>query len=522
MQYVVDKELYLIMLTITCLSLALLGLTLNSISLNVYANYVGILKWGFQGTGNGQFHIPVDSAVDSSGNVFVADSGNNRIQVFRVANPCPSGTTAIVPGVCFVIEWGVQGQSDGEFHNPYGVAVDSSGNVFVADSGNNRIQVFRVANPCPSGTTQVSLGVCFVKKWGSAFSHYGTGPGQFQNPYDVAVDSSGNVIVADSSNRRNQMFQLANPCPSGTTQVVLGVCYVIEWGYPGNMQLFNFPTSIAVDSTGSVFVADPPNHSVDMFRFLSPCPPGITQVKPGVCLFKMWGSHGTGLGQFDLPFAIAVDSNNDVFVADTHNNRIQKFQLANPCPSGTTQVPGVTGVCYATEWGSFGFGNTAPIGQFSLPSGVSVDSAGRVYVVDLNNNRIQVFSDDNPPSCTNAQSSESSLWPPKHTMKNITILGVTDPDNDPITITITGIRQDEPTLGLGTGDQSPDGAGVGTNTGNVRVERSGTADGRVYHISFTADDGIGGMCNGDVMVSIPHNQGQTAIDSTPIYDSTVK
>ena len=403
MQYVVDKELYLIMLTITCLSLALLGLTLNSISLNVYANYVGILKWGFQGTGNGQFHIPVDSAVDSSGNVFVADSGNNRIQVFRVANPCPSGTTAIVPGVCFVIEWGVQGQSDGEFHNPYGVAVDSSGNVFVADSGNNRIQVFRVANPCPSGTTQVSPGVCFVKKWGSAFSHYGTGPGQFQNPYDVAVDSSGNVIVADSSNRRNQMFQ-----------------------------------------------------------------------------------------------------------------------LANPCPSGTTQVPGVTGVCYATEWGSFGFGNTAPIGQFSLPSGVSVDSAGRVYVVDLNNNRIQVFSDDNPPSCTNAQSSESSLWPPKHTMKNITILGVTDPDNDPITITITGIRQDEPTLGLGTGDQSPDGAGVGTNTANVRVERSGTADGRVYHISFTADDGIGGMCNGDVMVSIPHNQGQTAIDSTPIYDSTVK
>jgi len=212
MQYVVDKELYLIMLTITCLSLALLGLTLNSISLNVYANYVGILKWGFQGTGNGQFHIPVDSAVDSSGNVFVADSGNNRIQVFRVANPCPSGTTAIVPGVCFVIEWGVQGQSDGEFHNPYGVAVDSSGNVFVADSGNNRIQVFRVANPCPSGTTQVSPGVCFVKKWGSAFSHYGTGPGQFQNPYDVAVDSSGNVIVADSSNRRNQMFQIANPC----------------------------------------------------------------------------------------------------------------------------------------------------------------------------------------------------------------------------------------------------------------------------------------------------------------------
>jgi len=389
-QSVLEQNLYFKLLPIICLCLALVGL-ITTISPNIYANYVGILKWGFQGTGNGQFNHPQDSAVNSSGYVFVADSENHRIQVFRIGlEICPNGKKPIVPGgVCFITKWGVQGQSDGEFHNPYGVAVDSSGNVFVADSGNNRIQMFRLSTPCPIGTTQVSPGVCFVKKWGSSFSSYGTGPGQFQNPYDVAVNSSGNVFVADSSNRRIQMFQLSTPCPIGTTQVALGVCYVIEWGYPGNMQLFNFPTSIAVDSTGAVFVTDPPNHSVDMFRLLSPCPPGITQVKPGVCLFKMWGSHGTGKGQFDEPWAIAVDSNNDVFVADTHNNRIQKFHLDTPlCPSGMKKISKL--ICY-TEWGSLGVGNSAPIGQFTYPVGVSLDSAGRVYVVDAYNNRIQVF-----------------------------------------------------------------------------------------------------------------------------------
>jgi hypothetical protein len=73
-------------------------------------------------------------------------------------------------------------------------------------------------------------------------------------------------------------------------------------------------------------------------------------------------------------------------------------------------------------------------------------------------------------------------------MKKITILGITDPDKYPITIRITGIHQDEPTHGLATEDQSPDGTGTGTDTANVRAERSGTGDGRVYHISFTAND----------------------------------
>jgi von Willebrand factor type A domain len=129
---------------------------------------------------------------------------------------------------------------------------------------------------------------------------------------------------------------------------------------------------------------------------------------------------------------------------------------------------------------------------------------------------------NNNPDCSTAAPSESTLWPPNHKMKSITITGVTDPDGDPVTIAIDSIFQDEPTNGLGDGDKSPDGAGVGTDTAEVRSERSGTADGRVYHILFTADDGNGGTCSGEVLVSVPHDQdGAAAVDGGSLFDSTV-
>jgi hypothetical protein len=126
------------------------------------------------------------------------------------------------------------------------------------------------------------------------------------------------------------------------------------------------------------------------------------------------------------------------------------------------------------------------------------------------------------PDCSGAFPSESALWPPNHKMKSVTIVNVTDPDGDDVTITIDSIFQDEPTNGLGDGDKSPDGSGVGTSTAEVRSERSGTSDGRVYHISFTAEDENGGTCSGEVLVTVPHDQsGAPAVDQGPLFDSTV-
>ncbi len=123
-----------------------------------------------------------------------------------------------------------------------------------------------------------------------------------------------------------------------------------------------------------------------------------------------------------------------------------------------------------------------------------------------------------PPDCSGAHSSVATLlWSPNGGFVSISVLGVTDPDHDPVSITITSIRQDEP-----TGANAPDGKGVGTSTAQVRAERLGSGDGRVYHIGFTADDGDGGSCSGSVTVGVPHDQGSgsTAVDGGPLFDST--
>ncbi len=127
-----------------------------------------------------------------------------------------------------------------------------------------------------------------------------------------------------------------------------------------------------------------------------------------------------------------------------------------------------------------------------------------------------------PPDCSKARAVPDLLWPPDHRLVPITIAGVTDPDGDPVRVTVTGITQDEPTNGLGDGDTSPDGAGVGTAQPQVRAERSGTGNGRVYAISFRADDGKGGTCTGVVTVGVPHDQGKDAnpVDDGQTYDST--
>jgi hypothetical protein len=132
------------------------------------------------------------------------------------------------------------------------------------------------------------------------------------------------------------------------------------------------------------------------------------------------------------------------------------------------------------------------------------------------------FSECNsPPDCTTATPSPSVLWPPNHRIVDITIQNIIDPDGDPLTIRITSIHQDEPTRGQGMGDQSPDGFGIGTSTAQVRAERAGAGDGRVYHIDFTANDGRGGECTGEALVSVPHDQrGAPAVDSGATFDST--
>jgi hypothetical protein len=187
-------------------------------------DYQFVLKWGSYGTGDGQFSFPYGVAVDGSGNVYVADTDNNRIQKFT-----SDGS--------FITKWDF-GTGDGQFSSPYGVAVDGSGNVYVTDLYNSRILKF---------TGDGS----FITKWGS----YGTGDGQFSFPCEVAVDSSGNVYVADTDNNRIQKFT-----SDGS--------FITKWDFGTGDGQFSSPYGVAVDGSGNVYVTDLYNSRILKFALL--------------------------------------------------------------------------------------------------------------------------------------------------------------------------------------------------------------------------------------------------------------
>jgi DNA-binding beta-propeller fold protein YncE len=203
----------------------------------------------------------------------------------------------------------------------------------------------------------------FIAKWGSL----GSAENQFEYPYDLAVDTSGNVFVADTDNHRVQMFDNTGAfvrmwgwgVDTGFNglEVCTSSCRAGISGSTGGQ--FDYPKGVAVDAAGNIYVASTSAHQILVFdRF-------------GTFRF-MWGSDGTGDGQFKSPYGVAVDLQDNVYVSDSTNSRIQKFD-----DSGA----------FLTKWGTPGSG----LGQLLWPRGMAVDDRGRIYVADSGHDRIQVF-----------------------------------------------------------------------------------------------------------------------------------
>ncbi len=276
-----------------------------------------MLTWGTPGSAGGQFTAPGALAVDAAGNVYVADTGNDRIQKFDGQGH-------------YLTSWGSFGTGPAKFDNPTGIAVDAYDNVFVVDQGNSRVKSF------------TSDGV-LTHQWGSP----GTGAGQFSTPVGIAADAAGNVYVSDGANRIQKFTGNGD--------------YILEWGAAGTGDgQFDGPAGIAVDGAGCIYVADGSNDRIQKFS------------DTGGYLAQ-WGASGAGAGQLDAPFGIGVDALGHVYVAELGNHRIQKFT-----------ADGVS----LTMWGTLG----SYIGAFDLPSGVALDASGNVFVVEINNARVQKFS----------------------------------------------------------------------------------------------------------------------------------
>lgn len=150
-------------------------------------------------------------------------------------------------------------------------------------------------------------------------------------------------------------------------------------------------------------------------------------------------------------------------------------------------------------------------------------AAGSLLAFSLNSHAtVAISGGGSGPDCSHAAASEGVIWPPNHSMVAESIVGVTDPYQSPLTITITGIEQDEPVEVHGSGNTEPDGSGVGTPIAYVRAERAGGGTGRLYFISFQASVLSNVQCSGMVEVYVPHDLGQGFVptDTGQRYDST--
>ena len=239
------------------------GNNLRVIKFDSQGNYV--TKFGTEGTGDGEFSYSYGIATDLSGNVYVSDTTNNRIQKFD-----NDGN--------FITKWGANdgdgtsGAGDSEFNNPRGITTDSSGNVYVADMGNGRIQKF------DSSGTYISQFAC--------------------NAQSVALDSFGNIFIVGSE-------EIQKYDSSGV--------FISQFGTSGSGDgQFSGLSDIAIDSDNNIYAVEENGNRVQKFDSAG------TYV-------SQFGTSGSGNGQFDIPRGIALDSSGNIYIADTYNDRVQKF-----------------------------------------------------------------------------------------------------------------------------------------------------------------------------------------------------
>ena len=301
------------------------------------------------------FNQPSGVATDSGGNVYVADDGNSTIRKIT-----PAGVVTTLAGTA-----GIAGSTDGTgaaalFNNPLSVAVDGTGNVYVADGANDTI---RKITPAGMVTT-------FAGTAGMSGSADGTGAAaRFFGPWSVATDSAGNVYVADQGNATIRKIT-----PAGVVTTLAGTAGIKgSTDGTGAAARFNDPLGVAVDSTGNVYVADSLNDTV---RKITPA--GVVTTLAGTA--GMFGSaDGTGAAaRFTAPWSVATDGAANVYVADSFNDTIRKIT-----PAGVvTTLAGTAGMSGSVD-------GTGAAARFLRPLGVATDSAANVYVADGNNHTIR-------------------------------------------------------------------------------------------------------------------------------------
>jgi streptogramin lyase len=376
----------------------------------------------------------------------------------------------------------------------YGLGIDGNGHLFVASWGQGNI-------------TKIDITAPYFSTYSAQYDNYCRG---------VAVTDDGDVWVVNSMD--GNVTRLDNNLNwKATIDIGAG-----NWGA--------MSTGVAVDAAGKVWAC---NYNDGYLKRIDP-----TIGTGAVDLSKHTpGYDGTGHGMHysysDMTGIIVwsvttktgtwtVDFDSEV--ADTPWGTISWNSYE---PAGTSVTVRVRSSNDLISWSSWETAtNGVPLS--STPDGqyIQIETTLKILSGDVSPilYDLTVECSNQPPNVTDAYPSIDCLWPPNHKFVDITIEGVTDPDSDEVTITITKITSDEPTAtieGAGGAKHAPDASGVGTDTASLRAERSGTGNGRVYEITFVASDGIA-ETEGSVLVKVPHDQSGdcVSIDSGQNYDAT--
>ncbi len=323
---------------------------------------------GISGTNDGvgsnaRFNFPAAVALDSAGNLYVADGNNDTIRKIT-----PVGTNWVVTTIAGLA--GSYGSTDGagsaaQFNGPSGIAVDSATNIYVADTFNSTIRRIILM-----GTNWVVSTIAGTA--GNPGTSDGTGSdAQFGYPYGITVDSATNIYVADTHNRTIRKITLIEN--NWVVSTIAGSA-----GNPGTNDgtgtdaQFEGPAGIALDSSGNLYVADAAIRKINSAGVVSTLAGGSTS----------GSADGTGgSAQFNGLQGIALDSAGNIYVADSFNNDIRKVTSAGLVRTfaGEAVIAGSTD----------GTGGDA---RFDIPEGVAVDSADNIYVADFDNNTIRQIS----------------------------------------------------------------------------------------------------------------------------------
>jgi uncharacterized protein (TIGR03437 family) len=324
---------------------------------------------GFSGDGGNatlaQLSSPTGVALDSAGNVYVADSQNYRIRKVPTAGKGNISTAAGDGLYAYSGDGGPANQS--QLDAPQAVAIDAGGNVYIADTANN---VVREVSSKGIITTFAGNGLSGVGGDGGPAT-----AAQLMSPAGVAVDASGNVYISDTIGQRVRVVTASN----GQINTYAGNRTA---GYSGDGSAatgaeLNTPTGLAVDGAGNLYIADTLNSAIRKVT-----PTGTISTVAGSGLQGFGGDGGLATSaQLYYPQAVAVDSGGNLYIADTQNNRVRKVNT-----SGIISTVAGTGA-----FGYSGDGSWAVNAQITAPVGVAVDSLGDILITDSNGVIRKVF-----------------------------------------------------------------------------------------------------------------------------------